>query len=213
MQTAKILSRRAISFGIVGGIGSGKSFVTAEFVRQGAVSFDADAEAKELYKDADVRAMIKNRWERVVLESGEIDRQLLARIVFAPTEAGRRELNFLNGIVRPRLFSKFERWLDQMKTEGRELLILDAPLLFEAGWDKNVDYIVFVDAPYEVRLRRVLARGWSRKELDARESNQIALDVKRKHANFVVRSVCDDSHMDVQVSQVLAAVYQDSARG
>ncbi len=195
-----------IVFGIVGGIGAGKSFTTAAFVAQGAERFDADQEATRLYEAPSVIEDVKKRWPKVVDSSSNVNRQALAKIVFAPTAEGRLELARLNELIRPRLLEVFSRWLAQKKEEGREFVVLDAPLLFEAGWESFVDYVVFVDASEETRLRRVIRRGWSPDEFKRRESCQLSPEIKKEKADFVVSAEQDDSHMAEQVARILCKV-------
>ncbi len=195
-----------VVFGIVGGIGAGKSFTTAEFVAQGAVRFDADQEAKKLYEDPKTILDLKKNWPEAVDSSGCLDRRALAGIVFAPTFKGRRELERLNKMIQPRLLKIFTNWLAQKETEKREFIVLDAPLLFEAHWDSFVDFVVFVEASEETRLRRVLKRGWTLDELKERESCQMDSQTKKERADFVVTAERDDSRMKEQVAQILRKV-------
>lgn len=193
--------------GIVGGVGAGKSFTTAAFVARGAAVFDADAEARRLFDEPAILRTLRERWgAAVVSDSGVVDRAKLAEIVFAPTASGRAELEFLNATTRPPLFERFRRWRAEINEAGREIAVLDAPLLFEVGWEKNVDFVVFVDASRATRERRVAERGWKNGELARREANQIALDVKRNRADFVVDSDRDDGNVDVQVEKILAEI-------
>lgn len=197
---------KPITLGIAGGIGSGKSFTTAELVAQGAAKFDADLETRKLYDDPSVLELIRKRWPEVVGVTGEVDRKRLAQIVFAPDEAGRAELARLNSTLHPRLLTKFEQWLEGL--HSCEFAVLDAPLLFEAGWDNRVDYVIFVDANEETRRRRVADRGWSPDEIVRRESRQLPLDVKKARADFIVDASRDDSAMDRQVFSILQKIRQ-----
>jgi dephospho-CoA kinase len=65
-------------------------------------------------------------------------------------------------------------------------LVLDAPVMLEAGWHTLCNQIVFVDAPREVRLARAVARGWTETDFTAREAAQESLDVKRRHADAII---------------------------
>ena len=197
-------TERPTTLGVVGGVASGKSFTTAEFVAQGAAKFDADLEVCALYEDSSVVDLIQRRWSTVVKEDGKLDRQKLAQIVFAPDEKGRRELATLNSIVHPLLFVKFERWLKELRE--KEFAIVDAPLLFEVGWQKRVDYVVFVDADYETRLKRALDRGWGPEELALREARQLPLDVKKKQSDFIIESRRDGLALSIQVASILSQI-------
>ncbi|MBQ1336852.1 MAG: dephospho-CoA kinase [Thermoguttaceae bacterium] len=200
-----------VVFGVVGGVGSGKSFTTAEFVAQGAARFDADEQARALYDDPDVLALLKKRWPDAVDSQNGVDRVAVAQIVFAPTERGRRELAFLNGVFHPRILQKYRVWLENERANRREFVVLDAPLLIEVGWDRYVDYLVFVDASEQTRRRRTQARGWSGLEFKRREARQTPIEVKRARADFIVNADQDDSQMARQVAQILDAVR--SSRG
>ncbi len=195
---------RAITIGIVGGVGSGKSFTTAEFVAQGAAKFDADSEAKKLYEDPEVVELVRQNWKDVLDDSGKLDRAKLAAIVFAPDEEGAVNLAKLNSILHPLLFRRFREWLGNL--QDHEFAILDAPLLFEVGWETNVDYVVFVNADEETRRRRTILRGWNPDEITRREARQIPLDVKRARADFIVDASHDDSAMDRQVFLIMERI-------
>lgn len=195
-----------IVFGIVGGIGSGKSFTTAEFVAQGAVWFDADQEAKSLYDKPEIIAEMKKYWDNVVDAHRQVDRQTLAQIIFAPTLEGAQARERLSEIIRPHLLKTFISWLNQRKEEGCEFVVLDAPLLFEARWDSFVNYVVFVDASEETRLRRIAARGWTADELKKREACQLALSIKKERSDFIVTADQDNSQMEIQVAKILDEV-------
>ncbi|MBQ9872929.1 MAG: dephospho-CoA kinase [Thermoguttaceae bacterium] len=190
-------------FGVVGGIGSGKSFVADEFVALGASRFDADFEAKALLRDPEVVAKLRARWPRVVDELGRVDSRAVADIVFGLTESAREELDFLNATIRPPLFRVYQRWMKTQKTAKKSLLVVDAPLLFEAGWETSVDFVVFVDASEQTRSRRVRDRGWSDDELRKRESRQLPLDLKKTRADFIVSADRDDSRAAEQVAEIV----------
>lgn len=183
---------RALLFAVVGGIGSGKSFATAALRTFGFPCFDADAEARRLFDDPAILDVLRDRWgASVVSPDGTVDRRRLAEIVFAPTDEARAELDFLNRTTRPPLFDRFRRWLDAVRASDAEFAVLDAPLLFEVGWESAVDFVIFVEASRATRVRRVAERGWSPEELDRREANQLPLAVKRARADFVL--VNDDA--------------------
>lgn len=194
--------------GIVGGIAAGKSFVTKEFIAQGAEHFDADKEAKELYNLPSVVSEIKKRWPIVVDSKNVVDKSRLAQIVFSPTEQGARELNELNALLHPILNGAFITWLKKRK--DARLVILDAPLLLEAGMDSLIDYLVFVDADFDVRQKRAAERGWDSGEIVRREARQLPLCEKKERADFCVDSSSSSSDVKKQVAKIVETLFQET---
>ncbi|MBQ9372839.1 MAG: dephospho-CoA kinase [Thermoguttaceae bacterium] len=205
---------KIVVLGLVGGIGAGKSFATKEFVAQGAVAFNADEEARNMYDNSEVLAAFRARWRDVVDSEGRVDRAKLAALVFAPTPQGRRELDFLNAVLRAPLAARFKEWRETIVRDGtnRHVVVLDAPLLFEAGWDAFVDYVVFVDASEATRRRRIIERGWREDELERRERTQTPLAEKKARADFIIDADQDNSNMPLQVERILKAITRGAER-
>ena len=84
--------------------------------------------------------------------------------------------------------------------------MIDAPLLLEVGWQKFVDYIIFVETSYETRLKRAVERGWTLEELARRESRQLPLDFKKGLSDFIIKSSPDDLEVSTQVVSVLSEI-------
>ncbi len=186
---------------VVGGIGSGKSFVSKALALKGFPLFDADAEARRVYDDPDVMAQIRRNWPSVSDFNGNLNRVELAKIVFENSTKGENELKRLNDILKIPLLRLFETWLDNNRSK---IVILDAPLLFESGWDRFADFIVFVEASKETRIKRTLARNWAKDELERREARQLPLEFKRANANVVLQSN-DGDDIDAQLNTILKA--------
>ena len=174
--------------GILGGVASGKSLVARQLEKLGAVVLDADALGHEVLRRPEVTVAIRDRWgERVIAEGGQIDRSAVARIVFADSAEGRRELEFLEELTHPKIGELLRRRLDELAMAGQApAAVLDAPVMLKAGWDGHCDRIVFVDAPREVRLARARGRGWNEEVFSAREAAQESLDAKRERADVVI---------------------------
>ena len=191
---------------VVGGIGSGKSFVSKALASKGFPLFDADLEARRVYDDPSVMDQIRKQWPNVADSAGNLNRVELAKIVFENSREGENELRRLNDILKIPLLRLFETWLNR---NSSKIVVLDAPLLFESGWDRFADFIVFVDASKETRQKRTMARNWAKDELQRREARQLPLDFKRKKADFIVSSNdCDD--IVPQLNPVLEAVQTHS---
>lgn len=179
-----------LTLGLVGGIASGKSQV-AECLRElGAVVLDADRAGHEVLREPDVIAALKNHWGEAVLEaSGQVSRRAVAKLVFgAGHEADKR---FLEQLTHPRIQMRMQQQIAraQALSPPPRVMVLDAALLFEAGWESLCDKILFVDAPRDLRLERAVSRGWSAEQFAAREAAQMPIEDKRKRADLVIRNV------------------------
>jgi dephospho-CoA kinase len=189
--------------GVVGGIASGKTIVATELERLGAVVLNADRAGHAVLDDQAVRQALVERWGRgVITPAGTVDRQAVARIVFAASAAGPKELEFLEALTHPRIRVLIERQIGQLAKRGTRVAVLDAPVMLKAKWDQLCDEIVFVDAPREIRFVRGLARGWSEAEFDRREAAQTPLDVKRARAERVVDNSGSAATLRCQVGQL-----------
>lgn len=173
--------------GVVGGIAGGKTMVAKELEGWGAVVLDADRAGHVVLDDQVVRQALVARWGRGVLNAcGTVDRQAVARKVFAPPPAGPQELEYLEGLTHPRIRVLLEQQIRELADGGTRVAVLDAPVMLKAKWDRLCDLIVFVDAPREVRVARGLRRGWSEEEFNRREAAQTPLDVKRNRAERLI---------------------------
>jgi dephospho-CoA kinase len=176
-----------IVIGITGGVASGKTFVAKQLERLGAVVLDADREGHYVLGLPDVRAALRERWGRAVFRSdGSVDRAAIARRVFARPPEGPPELAFLEALTHPHIRDRISRQLDDFRRQGVPVVVLDAPLLLKAGWERFCDRILFVEASWESRLARVRGRGWDMSELQGREAAQWPLEVKRDRSDAVV---------------------------
>jgi dephospho-CoA kinase len=177
--------------GVIGGIGSGKSLAASAFADLGAFLLDADAIGHVLLEQSPCRDRVLERFgEDVLAPFGEtgvrrpIDRRALGRLVFSRPGA----LRDLEAILHPAMRKTFERAIARESRRGRvPAIVLDAAILYEAGWDTLCDSVVFVDARPETRLARLEAsRGWTPDVLAAREKVQGPLEEKRRQADHVL---------------------------
>ncbi|MCH7726248.1 MAG: dephospho-CoA kinase [Planctomycetes bacterium] len=177
-----------IVIGIAGGVASGKSLVSEQLRDFGATILDADHAGHEVLLESAVIEALAARWgDRVLDSGGQMSRSKIADIVFAPAPNGPRELEFLESISHPRIERRLQDQAIQMEREGKvKAVVLDAAVMFKAGWDRLCDKIIFVDAPRDVRLTRAKTRGWSEAEFTARESRQESLDLKRGRSHIII---------------------------
>jgi len=177
--------------GVIGGIGAGKSLVASEFASRGGFLLDADQIGHTLLEQSPCRDRVLERFgEEILAPFGDfgvrrpIDRRALGSIVFSRPEA----LRDLESILHPAMRKTFERAIARESRRGRvPAVVLDAAILYEAGWDTLCDFVVFVDAEPEIRLARLEAsRGWTLEVLTAREKLQGPLEEKRRQADHVL---------------------------
>lgn len=189
--------------GLVGGIGGGKSLVASQLRQLGCLVCDSDAMARDLLRDRRVHEQLVQWWGSGILDSdGEIDRARIASIVFARSQERERLESLIHPLIEARRESLF-----QNPPEGTRALVIDAPLLLEAGLGEKCDAIFFVDAPRAVRLARVAAtRGWTAAEVDRREAAQWPLDRKREAADTVLRNDGDPASLRQEVVRALEQV-------
>ena len=166
--------------GLAGGVGSGKSTVAALFRKWGARVVDADVLGHRLLDAPRVRARLVRLFGPGLLRGRRIDRRALAVEAFQ----SRRSVERLNRTVHPAILRAIRENI--RRSRGRDLLVLDAALLFETGADGLCDRVVYVDVPRAERARRVRSRGWAAGELARRESFQRPTAYKRKRANYVI---------------------------
>jgi len=190
-----------VIIGLLGGIGSGKSEVASYFAASGAVVLDADAACHELLEDRSVWQKLEHLWGEAVFDpDGRVNRQKLGAIVFA-NEA---ELRKLTTILHPLVERRFQDAIARYKKEGKRLIVLDAPLLLEAGLGGLCDRLVFVHASRAVREERVKStRGWNSTELARRESFQLPLCRKLLAADFVIDNSSSRTRTQLQVHRIL----------
>lgn len=172
-----------LRIGLTGGIGSGKSTVSAELARRGAVVIDADAVVRELQQPGQpvLAAMVERFGQQILQPDGSLDRQKVADIVFTDTEA----LADLNAIVHPAVGAEIMRRLEA--EEGTDhVVVLDVPLLVE-NEAFEVAAVIVVDTDPEVAIRRLVEhRGFDEADARARISRQASREQRLARADFVI---------------------------
>jgi dephospho-CoA kinase len=133
----------------------------------------------------------------------EVNRQALANVVFADPS----ELEQLNRLVWPLIGERIARRIEQLQSDpGAAAILLDAAIMFEAGWDRLCSVRVFVHADEAVRLRRAETRGLDRRQWRLREISQIGLDKKRSACEYVIDNSFSVSRLRDQVRDTFRRV-------
>ncbi|KUG06042.1 dephospho-CoA kinase [Solirubrum puertoriconensis] len=175
-----------LKVGITGGIGSGKSVVCRLFALLGVPVYDADTRAKwVMHHDAILRSSLLAAFgSEVYAANGELNRTYLAGMAFSNPE----KLARLNGLVHPRVGHDFAQWATAQQQAGHAYILKEAALMFESGSWQQLDRIITVYAPQELRQQRVLRRDAHRTLTDVTAiiSKQLSEEEKLKRADFVI---------------------------
>lgn len=168
--------------GLTGGIACGKSTVSRYLAQKGAQIVDADQIAHELSEpNGALYEAYQNHWgKQVLLADGTLNRRKVGQLAFANYQ----EKNWLNHTAHPVIKEAIERKLSAIKSG---VIILDVPLLFEAGWDKITDGNCVVFVIREIQLQRLIARnGYTRQEALNRINAQMPLNEKKRRADWLI---------------------------
>ena len=184
-----------IVLGITGGIGSGKSYISSLLREKMNVSvYDCDAEAKRLIcEDYAVRQKLSELVGVNIYEDGKLQKQMLADFLFASQE----NAQMMNSVVHPAVKKDFQQWVRQ---QHDEVVAMESAILYESGFDGTVDKVLFVSAPLELRIQRVMHRdGCTRHQVEARINMQQS-EAQRGKADYVIEN--DDAKQEVLLASL-----------
>lgn len=196
--------------GLVGGIGSGKSFLSNALRKNHRIEIvEGDPAGHQVLKEEAVKKQIRERFGDGVFDAqGEVDRRRMSELVFGTSPAALEARASLEAIVHPRITERLTREIAAARSRPNvEFVVLDAALLLEAGWRTLCDRVIYVEAGEEQRQQRVArGRGWSAQQLRAREESQFSLERKRKEADDVVDNSRDADHALSQLEAILSRI-------
>ncbi|WP_424950227.1 dephospho-CoA kinase [Deinococcus sp.] len=196
--------------GLTGSIGAGKSTVARLLGQDGLRVLDADAVARELSLSGPVLAEVAGLLgpEYLAYEEGRpvaLDRPALAALVFADEQ----KRTVLNGILHPKVRARMRELEQEAAARGHTWVVQDVPLLFEGGAWKDMDAVLLVGAPLELRLRRVASRdGLSREAVLARDAAQMPIEQKRALLEQTRGAYLDNSGDEAQLRRQLGAALE-----
>jgi len=187
--------------GLTGGIGSGKSTVAQFLAELGAVILNADEVGHEALKpDTEIwREVVTAFGRQIVTLDGNIDRKKLGKIVFGNAEA----LSRLNQIMHPRMYALVKNQLEEYRRQGTRVVVLEAPLLLEAGWTPLVDEVWVTTASEATVLKRLEERsGMSQAESLTRIRSQLPSTERVRHADVVINTDCALDELKSKVTEL-----------
>ena len=187
--------------GLTGGIGTGKTEVSRMLQDLGAVVINADQVGHEAYTPHSEtwREVVAAFGEAILTAEGEIDRRKLGSIVFADPQ----ELARLNGIMHPRMAGIVAEKLQGLDTDGVDVAVVEAAVLFEAGWDALVDEVWTTESPLESVIARLRERnGFEPEEIRKRVSAQMSSEERSGRATEVIHNGGDLDGLQSQVTEL-----------
>jgi dephospho-CoA kinase len=187
--------------GLTGGIGSGKSTVSQFLAELGAVILDVDRVGHEAFKpDTEIwRQVVATFSSQILTPGGDIDREKLGEMVFGNPESLAR----LNRIMHPRMHEIVTAQLDDYRRQGMDVVVLEAPLLIEAGWASSVDEVWVTTASEATVLSRLEEqKGLSRQQALARIHSQLSSEERARHADVVIDTDCDLDELRARVGEL-----------
>ena len=190
-----------LKIALTGGIATGKSYVLEQFRRRGVACLDADELAHGVTAaQTEATTAIAARFGVDMLAAdGSVDRKKLGPIVFADASA-RRELE---AIVHPAVHRAIAMGVRAFEMMGDTLAIVDVPLLYETGAEKNFDRVIVTACPEELQLARLVKRGLTEDAARQRLAAQWPTEQKASRANVVIRTDGSFAETDAQVVRVL----------
>ena len=187
--------------GLTGSIGMGKSTTAAMFREAGIPVYDADAAVHRAYDVGGAAVGPVGEAFEGVVRDGRVDREELRKRVLGNPEA----LKVLNGIVHPIVGADRGTFFADAEAAGADMVILDIPLIYETGGERNMHKVIVVSAPAEMQRERVLAReGMTPERLDAILAQQTPDAEKRRRADYVIDTGQGLDHARRQVEAIIA---------
>lgn len=172
---------------LTGGIATGKSYVRARVAGHGIPTLDADTLAREAVApgSTSLTEVVARFGAGVLAADGSLDRKALGAVVFTDPQA-RADLE---AIIHPRVREATGTWLDRLAIAGESLAIVDIPLLFETGRERDFDRVIVTSCPRSQQVARVVERdGLTAAQAEARIDAQLPTDEKVRRADFVIET-------------------------
>ena len=189
-----------IRLGITGGIGSGKSYICRILQeRFGVPVYDCDKQARLLtLTQPEIQAQLETLIGGVCHEDGTIDKAVLARYLFASEENARR----VNAIIHPAVRANLRNWYARQTVP---VVAMESAILYESGFETEVDKVLFVDAPFELRLQRAMERDKASREDILQRMNRQQSESQRLRADFRLTND-GNSNLEPLLADLLQAI-------
>ena len=170
-----------LKIALTGGIGTGKTYISKQFIEMGIPVYYADDEAKKLYQEDFVLDFFRINFGEAIFDNEKLNFAKLSQEIFSDAE----KLSQVNAFIHPLVMERFNLWAKQQNTPA---VIMESAIVFEGRLTSFFDKIWVVDAPLEVRISRIQKRNpnLTLEEIKSRIANQISQEEKCKSADLVI---------------------------
>jgi dephospho-CoA kinase len=196
--------------GLTGGIASGKSTVAAMLRELDCLVLDADTLGHELLEQGQdaFKEVVREYGQEVLDTYGNVDRSKLGQIIFADAQKRAR----LNQILHPRILDVVRRWFAALaQAGGPELAVVEAALIIEAGYNKELDQVIVCWCPAQQQLQRLLERGLTAEQAKLRIAAQMPMEEKRRLGDETIDCSGSLAETERQVIEVLKRLLRQAA--
>lgn len=179
---------------LTGGIGSGKSTALKMFNELGAETQDTDLIVHKIYEDdKGIHNSLQKRWGNEVFQDGLPNRKAIAQRVFNSQE----NLEWLNQLIHPKVKERIKAG------SSSQISIIAVPLLYEIGWETEFDSVISIWCNKSTQMKRLLDRGWTKKECEARLAAQLSQDEKLSKADLGIINNWSEKTLYRQCREIL----------
>jgi dephospho-CoA kinase len=191
-----------ILIGVTGAVGSGKTTVSAMLRKEGQKVIDLDKIAKEIVRQERIISDIRDAFGGSYVIDGEIDTERVGRLVFHNKEAREK----LESILHPLIDAEMRGRVKRLEAQGRKTVIIDGPLIFEKGLDKELDKTVVVSGKTATIKARLKKKGMDEEDAGRRMAAQMPLEEKEVRADYVVRNDGTMEDLENEVGNLLKQI-------
>lgn len=188
-----------IKAGLTGNIGMGKSTVAELFRKLGVYVINTDHIVDELFNQPDIVDEIKKLFGEDALIDGKVNKNYIAQIVFENPQMR----IYLENILHPKVFERIDEIIKNIPTHGEpSIVLIEAPLIFERGYQNRFDVIITVYAPEETALERLEKKGMSKEEAKKRLKSQFPIEMKKSKSDYIIDNSGTVEETKVQVEKI-----------
>lgn len=188
-----------LKVGLTGNFGMGKSTVAQIFQKLGAYVIDTDKIVAELFNEKDVCEEIKKLFGEEVIKNGKVDKKAIADIVF---ENPLMRI-YLENILHPRVFKKVDEIISKIPSSGEpKIVVIEAPVIFERGYQNRFDIIVTVFTSESTAIERLEKKGIKREDAIKRIKSQFPIEMKKSKSDFIIDNSGSIENTEKQVEEI-----------